>query len=51
MRRPLIRRKDFNTSIGQGEQAQGGVKEVYQGGGVCVFFSEEEGGECVGEKN
>jgi len=25
MRRPLIRRKDFETSIGQGEQAQGRV--------------------------
>jgi hypothetical protein len=25
MRRPLIRGKDFQASIGQGEQAQGGV--------------------------
>jgi hypothetical protein len=30
--------KDFNTSIGQGEQVQGGVKEAYQGRGVCVVF-------------
>jgi hypothetical protein len=37
MRRSLIRRKDFNISIEQGEQAEGG--------GVRVFFSEEEGGE------
>ncbi len=32
MRRPLIGRKDFKTSIGQGEQAQGGVMEGGQGG-------------------
>jgi hypothetical protein len=31
MRRPLIRGKDFKASIGQGEQAQGKVMEVYQG--------------------
>ncbi len=45
MRRPLIGRKDFNTSIGQREQAQGGVKEAYQERGVDVFFFKEEGGE------
>jgi hypothetical protein len=43
MRRPLVRGNDFNTSIGQGEQAQGGVKEVYQGRRVYVFSSEEGG--------
>ncbi len=39
MRGPLIGGKDFQTSIGQGEQARGGVLEAYQGkGGVsCVL--------------
>jgi len=32
MRRPLIRGKDFEASIGQGEQAQKKVMEAYQGG-------------------
>ncbi len=32
MRRPLIGGKDFKTSIGQGEQVQGGVMEGGQGG-------------------
>jgi hypothetical protein len=32
MRKPLIRGKDFKTSIGQGEQAQRGVMEGGQGG-------------------
>jgi hypothetical protein len=51
MRRPLIRGKDFNTSIGQGEQAQGGVKEVYQGRGVRVFFrKKKEENECGRKK-
>jgi hypothetical protein len=45
MRRLLIRGKDFNTSIGQGEQAHGGIKEAYYRGGVRVFFSQKEGGE------
>jgi hypothetical protein len=31
MRRPLIGGKDFEASIGQGEQTQGKVMEVYQG--------------------
>jgi len=31
MKRPLIGGKDFKTSIGQGEQAQGKVMEAYQG--------------------
>jgi hypothetical protein len=30
MRRPLIRGKDFEVSIGQREQAQGKVIEAYQ---------------------
>jgi hypothetical protein len=29
MKRPLIRGKDFEASIGQGEQAQGKVMEAY----------------------
>ncbi len=36
---------DFNISIGQGEQAQGKVKEAYQERGVGVFLFKEEGGE------
>jgi len=44
MKRPLIQGKDFQPSIGQGEQAQGGVigdlpKEVI----FCVYFLEGEG--------
>ncbi len=31
MKRPLIGGKDFKTSIGQGEQTQGGVMEGGQG--------------------
>ncbi len=31
MRRPLIEGKDFEASIGQGEQVQGKVMEAYQG--------------------
>ncbi len=30
MKRPLIKGKDFQTSIGQGGQVQGGVIEAYQ---------------------
>ncbi len=45
MRRPLIGRKDFQPSIGQGEQAQGGVigglpKEMI----FCVCFFGGGGG-------
>ncbi len=41
MRGPLIGGKDFQTSIGQGEQAQGGVLEVYQGRrGIFYVFGE-----------
>jgi hypothetical protein len=53
MRRPFIGRKDFQTSIGQGEQAQGKVmgglqKEEW----YVVFFCQEkkEENECVREK-
>jgi len=31
MKRPLIGGEDFETSIGQGEQAQGKDMEAYQG--------------------
>jgi hypothetical protein len=53
MRRPLIRGEDFQASIGQGEQVQGGVM-----GGlprrwmVCGFFEPKETREekeCVKE--
>jgi len=44
MRRPLIGRKDFQPSIGQGEQAQGevigGLPKVVV---FCVFFGGEGG--------
>jgi hypothetical protein len=53
MKRPLIGGKDFQTSIGQGEQAQGRVmgglpKEEW----YLVFFSrgKKEEKECVREK-
>jgi hypothetical protein len=36
MRRPLIRREDFEASIGQGEQAHGKVMEAYQGRGKSL---------------
>jgi len=46
MRRPLIEGKDFQPSIGQGEQTQGGVigglpREVVS----CVCFLEGKAGE------
>jgi hypothetical protein len=52
MRRPLIGAKDFNTSIRQGEQGQGGVKEAYQGRRIRVFFfrKKEEENECERKK-
>jgi hypothetical protein len=51
MRRPLIGGKDFNISIGQGEQAQGGVKEAYPREGVRVFFfGKKEENECGREE-
>ncbi len=42
MRGPLIGGKDFQTSIGQGKQAQGGVLEVYQGREEYLMFLVEE---------
>jgi len=36
MRRPLIGGEDFEASIGQGEQAQGKVMEVYEGRGKSL---------------
>jgi hypothetical protein len=36
MRRPLIGGKDFEASIGQGEQAQRKVMEAYQGRGKSL---------------
>jgi len=47
MRRPLIGRKDFQTSIGQGE-----VMEAYQRerGVSCIFGKEKEENECVRKK-
>jgi hypothetical protein len=44
MKRPLIERKDFQPSIRQGEQAQGGVIGNLPRGVVsCVCFLEEKG--------
>jgi hypothetical protein len=42
-------RKDFQTSIGQGEQAQGGVLEAYRGerGISCVLGKKKEENESV----
>jgi hypothetical protein len=43
MRRPLIGGEDFQVSIRQGEQAQGGVMGGLPGGWmVCVFFEPKE---------
>jgi len=36
MRKPLIGGEDFETSIGQGDQAQGKVMEAYQGRGKSL---------------
>ncbi len=52
MRRPLIGGEDFQASIGQGEQAQGGVTgglpNVWM---VCVFPARgNKGGERVCER-
>jgi hypothetical protein len=52
MRRPLLGGKDFQTSIGQGEQAQGGVmgglpKEEWY---LVCFSKEKEENECVREE-
>jgi hypothetical protein len=53
MKRPLIRGKNFQTSIGQGEQAQGGGHGRFtkkKGVVSCVFFCGKEENECVREK-
>ncbi len=52
MRRPLIGGEDFQTSIGQGEQAQGGVMGgLLRGDGVCFFWGQgNEGGKGVCER-
>jgi hypothetical protein len=42
MRRPLIGEKDFEASIGQGEQAQGKVMEAYQGREEYLVLGEGE---------
>jgi len=43
MRSPLIGGEDFEASIGQGEQAQGMVMEVYQGGRKALGWEKEKG--------
>jgi hypothetical protein len=45
MRRPLIRGKNFKASIGQGEQVQGKVMEVYQGKEEYLVLGKGKGGE------
>jgi hypothetical protein len=42
MRRPLIGRKDFETSIRQREQVQGKVMEAYQGREEYLVLGEGE---------
>jgi len=42
MRRPLIGGEDFETSIRQGEQAQGKVMEAYQGRDEYLVLGEGE---------
>jgi hypothetical protein len=40
MKRSLIGGEDFQASIGQWKQAQGGVMgDLPRGDGVCVFFN------------
>jgi hypothetical protein len=45
MRRPLIGGKDFEASIGQGEQTQGKVMEAYQRRKKYLVLGEREGRE------
>jgi hypothetical protein len=45
MRRPLIKGKDFEASIGQGEQIQGKVMEAYQGREKYLVLGKGKGGE------
>ncbi len=50
MRGPLIGGEDFETSIGQGEQAQGKVMEVYQGRKEYLVLGKGKGGEWMCEE-
>jgi len=45
MKRPLIGGKDFEASIGQGEQTPGKVMEVYQRREKYLVLGEGEGKE------
>ncbi len=45
MRGPLIGGKDFETSIGQGKQAQGKVMEAYQRKEEYFVWKKKKGGE------
>jgi hypothetical protein len=42
MKRPLIRGKDFEASIGQGKQVQRKVMEAYQGREKYLMLRERE---------
>ncbi len=46
MRRPLIGARDFEASIGQGEQAQGRLWRLTKGEEffLCVYVEKQEGG-------
>ncbi len=50
MKRPLIGGKDFKTSIGQGEQVQGGVMGGLPRRILCGFWERKEEDECAREK-
>jgi hypothetical protein len=50
MKRPLIGREDFETSIGQGEQAQGKVMEAYQGREEYLVWGKGKGKEGMCEE-
>jgi len=45
MKGPLIGGEDFETSIGQREQTQGKVMEVYQGRNEYLVLGKGKGGE------
>jgi hypothetical protein len=53
MRRPLIRGKDFQTSIGKKNKFKKGSWEAYQKGSALlwVFSGGKEENECVRKKN
>ncbi len=50
MRRPLIKGKDFEASIGQGEQIRGKVMEAYQGREKYLVLGKGKGGEWMCEE-